>query len=133
MRLDIKILVQLCDIIKTLFAGIPYNLHVAKEAYYHSLFHFLLDLLGMRPQSEVASSGGKADLVLETADSIIVFEFKYDDSAQAALDQINRKKYYEQYRYKNKSIILVGINFNFKDKQLTLEWASRIYRLYACR
>jgi hypothetical protein len=113
---------KFCNAVKTLFAGIPHNLHVPRESYYHSLFHFMFDLLGFRPQSEVASSRGKADLVLETADSVIVFEFKYDSSAQAALDQIMQKKYYEKYMYKNKRIVLVGININFKNKDVEFEW-----------
>lgn len=114
-----------CDAVRTLFAGIPYNLHIAKESYYHSLFHFMFDLIGMRPQSEVASSRGRADLVLETADSIIVFELKYNDSAQAALNQIAQKKYYEKYMRRGKAIILVGIAIDFKDKELEIEWVEQ--------
>jgi hypothetical protein len=113
---------QFCLSVKTLFAGIPHNLHIAKEAYYHSLFHFMFDLLGMKPKSEEATSRGESDLVLETADSVMVFEFKFSKSAQDALDQIMHKKYHEKYMHKNKAIILIGINVNFKEKQLEFEW-----------
>ncbi|MCX5925190.1 MAG: AAA family ATPase, partial [Candidatus Dependentiae bacterium] len=113
---------QFCNAVKTLFAGIPHNLHIAKEAYYHSLFHFMFDLLGMKPKSEEATSRGESDLVLETADSVMVFEFKFSKSAQDALDQIMHKKYHEKYMNKNKAIILVGININFKHKELEFEW-----------
>lgn len=113
---------KFCQAVKYLFSGIPYNLHINQEAYYHSLVHFMFDMLGMRVQSEVATSRGRSDLVLETTDSIIVFEFKYDKSAQEALDQIFEKKYHEKYMHRGKSIILVGIDFNFKNKELTLEW-----------
>lgn len=114
-----------CNAIKTLFAGIPHNLHIPRESYYHSLFHFMFDLIGMRPQSEVASSRGRADLVLETPDNVFVFEFKYDDFAQAALDQIMHKKYYEKYMHKGKAITLVGIAMNFGNKDLSFEWVER--------
>ncbi|MCX5925628.1 MAG: AAA family ATPase [Candidatus Dependentiae bacterium] len=113
---------QFCNAVKTLFAGIPHNLHIAKEAYYHSFFHFMFDLLGMKPKSEEATSRGESDLVLETADSVMVFEFKFSKTAQDALDQIMHKKYHEKYMHKNKAIILVGINVNFKEKQLEFEW-----------
>ncbi|MCX5925421.1 MAG: AAA family ATPase [Candidatus Dependentiae bacterium] len=113
---------QFCNAVKTLFAGIPHNLHIAKEAYYHSLFHFMFDLLGMKPKSEEATSRGESDLVLETADSVMVFEFKFSKSAQDALDQIMHKKYHKKYMHKNKAIILVGINVNFKEKELEFEW-----------
>ena len=115
-----------CNAIKVLFAGIPHNLHIARESYYHSLFHLMFDLVGMRPQSEVASSQGESDLVLETVDSVFVFEFKYDKTAQEALDQIMQKKYYEKYMHKNKEIILVGIDINFKDKYLEFEWMQQV-------
>lgn len=114
-----------CNAVKVVFAGIPHNLHIARESYYHSLFHLMFDMLGMRPQSEVASSRGESDLVLETVDSVIVFEFKYDKSAQEAMDQIIQKKYYEKYMHKNKAIVLVGIDINFKNKDLEFEWLER--------
>ncbi len=91
----------------------------------HSLIHFMFDMLGMRPRSEVASSRGRSDLVLENAESVMVFEFKYNKSAQAALDQILERKYYEKYMYKGKAITLVGIDFNFKNKTLELEWLKK--------
>ncbi len=116
---------EFCRAIKGLFACIPHNLHIAVEAYYHSLFHLMFDMLGMRPRSEEASSRGRSDLVLETADGIFVFEFKYDESAQEAFDQIIRKKYHEKYMYMNKPVTLVGIDMNFKDKELALEWVQQ--------
>ncbi len=116
---------EFCKAIKSLFASIPYNLHIAAEDYYHSLFHLMFDMLSMRPQSEVATSHGRSDLVLETAHDIFVFEFKYDKSAQEAFDQIIRKKYYEKYMYIGKPITLVGIDMNLKDKELKLEWMQQ--------
>jgi len=110
------------DTVKAFFANMPYNLHVAQEAHYHALFHLLFDVLGMQPKSEDASSQGRTDLVLETPDSIIIFEFKLNSSVQKALDQILQKKYYEKYLHKNKTIILMGVNFSFKNKKLTFAW-----------
>ncbi|MCX5925692.1 MAG: AAA family ATPase [Candidatus Dependentiae bacterium] len=114
-----------CLAVKTLFAGIPHNLHIAREAYYHSLFHFMFDLIGMRPKSEEASSRGESDLVLETEDSVIIFEFKFNQSATKALDQIIQKKYHEKYMLRNKIIVLVGIDVAFKDKEVTFDWAEK--------
>jgi len=71
------------------------------------------------------SSRERADLVLETTDIIAIFEFKLNSSAQNALDQILEKKYYEKYLNKNKAIILIGVNFSFKDKQLEFEWTEQ--------
>lgn len=111
--------------VKTLFAGIPYNLHISKESYYHSLLHLTIDMLGMSPSSEEASSKGRADMVVETKDSIIIFEFKHGASPQEALQQIEEKKYYAKYTNKNKAIVLVGANIDFRDKELFFEWQSQ--------
>jgi hypothetical protein len=34
------------NIIRALFAKIPYPLHIEQEAYYHSLFYMILALMG---------------------------------------------------------------------------------------
>jgi len=116
---------KFCNVIQTFFAGIPYDKQIEREAYYHSLLHLLFDLSGMSPRSEDHSSKGRADLVLETANSIIIFEFKLNSSTQKALDQILEKKYYEKYLLKNKAIILIGMNFKFKEKKLEFDWLQK--------
>ena len=123
--LAVKNFEEFFKVVKSLFAGIPYNLYIAHESYYHSLFHLMCDMLGMRPQSEVSSSRGRADLVLETNDNVIVFELKHNDSTQVALNQIIEKKYYEKYLCENKKIILIGVNVVYKDKDLVFEWLSQ--------
>jgi len=115
------------DTVKAFFANMPYNLHIKQEAHYHALFHLLFDVLGMQPKSEDASSQGRADLVLETSDSIIIFEFKLNSTVQKALDQILERKYYEKYLNKNKTIILLGVNFTFKNKKLAFAWREQQY------
>jgi len=112
-------------VIRGLFAHIPYQLHINKEAYYHTLFHVILDLLGFSGQSEVSTSRGRADLVLETHVSIYVFEFKIDSDPQAALEQIENQQYYEKYVRYNKPLTLVGLAFNFKNKTLTLDYVVK--------
>ena len=44
-----------------MFAHIPYQLHIPREAYYHSLFLLWLNLLGFDVQSEVSTDKGRID------------------------------------------------------------------------
>ena len=67
------------DVLKSLFASIPYELHVKQEAYYHSIFYAILNLLGFDIKAEVSVSGGRIDAVLELDDKVYVMEFKYRD------------------------------------------------------
>jgi hypothetical protein len=114
-----------CTALQTLFAHIPYQLHLPQEKYYHSLFQLLGTLLGLDIQSEIPTDKGRIDLVLFTERYIYIIEIKLDASAAKALQQIEEQKYYEKYRMSKKKIILIGISFKRKAKRLTLEWQSK--------
>ncbi len=114
-----------CSHLRSLLANIPYNLYVNNEAYFHSLFHLLADLLGFSIQSEEPTSKGRIDSTLITKNRIFVFEFKFNATSQEALQQIQDRKYYEKYLNKGKAIILVGLSFNYEEKQLTIDWVAK--------
>jgi uncharacterized protein YaaW (UPF0174 family) len=116
-----------CKSLKTLWANIPYNLHIPRESYYHSLLQNMCNLLGIDVQSEVLTSNGRLDLVVTTNVHIFIFEFKFKEAADIALQQVFDKRYYEKYLLLNKPIILVGLSFSFKDKNLNLDWVSQEY------
>jgi hypothetical protein len=113
-----------CSQLRSLFANIPYNLYVNNEAHFHSLFHFLLDLLGFDSRPEEPTSKGRIDLVLITKHRIFIFEFKFNAPASEALQQIQDRRYYEKYLMKGKHIILVGLAFDYSEKQLTMDWIT---------
>ncbi|MBA3954227.1 ATP-binding protein [Candidatus Dependentiae bacterium] len=110
-----------CEILKNLFAHIPYLLHIKKESYYHSLFQFLFSLLSLEAQSEIMTNQGRIDMALITKTHVYIFELKIEISAQKALDQIKERKYYERYNHLNKNIILIGLSFIGKTK-LSLDY-----------
>ena len=68
-------------------------------------------LMGYDIHAESQTSDGRIDAVLETNDSIYLFEFKLngDDSA---LEQIRQKEYFKPYLLSPKKITLVGANFD---------------------
>jgi hypothetical protein len=116
---------RFCSIVQSLLASIPYNLHIAKESYYHSLFHFLMTLLILETQSEVLTNQGRTDTVIQTDEAIYVFELKINKKPEEALQQIIDKKYYERYALYNKQIILVGLVFKLHDKDISVEFVSQ--------
>jgi hypothetical protein len=116
---------EFCIQLKSLFANIPYQLHLEEEKYYHSLFQFMGSLLGMDAQSEVSTNRGRIDLTLITKKYIYLFEFKFNQDAAKALRQIESKKYYEKYLGQEKRIILVGISFNRNQKEFALEYVAK--------
>lgn len=100
-----------CKILHSLFARIPYTLRIKQESYYHSLFHFLMDLLILETRSKVLTNIGIIDTIINLDDYIYVFELKINKKPEEALQQIIDRKYYEGYALYNKSIMLVGLSF----------------------
>lgn len=109
------------EIIQQIFALIPYDLYVKEEKYFHSLFYLPIKLAGFQIGAEIHTQQGRTDAALQAEDKVIIFEFKFNDSAKAAIKQIREKKYYEFYQGLKLPIYLVGINFN-GEKRIVEEW-----------
>jgi hypothetical protein len=106
------------QIMESLLALIPYDLYVKYEKHYQSLFYLIIKLAGFQINAEVHTQQGRADAVLELKDRVIVFEFKLDGSAQIAIAQAKQKKYHEIYGDRNRTIYLVGVNFNSELREI---------------
>ena len=74
--------------LKVFFAGIPYELNDNTERHYQAVFYVIFTLLGQFIETEVRSARGCADAVVKTKDTVFVFEFKLNGSAEEALRQI---------------------------------------------
>jgi PD-(D/E)XK nuclease superfamily len=117
-------LAQMASIINAMLKDVPNLLFKgSSEHFYHALVHLHFRYLGFFIQSEVHTSDGRMDAVVQTATHIYIIEFKLDQSAEAALQQIRSKGYAERFRADGKSIVGVGINFDTEKHRLS-EWAS---------
>lgn len=102
-----------------LFADIPAEIFLAKkEAYYHSIVFLALKLAGYFVKAEVRTSKGRLDAILSYQNRIYIFEFKLDESAEKAIEQIHQKKYYQHLDSNAKQIFLVGVNFSSQSKEV---------------
>ena len=119
---DIK---ELVCLLNSIIKSIPYLIYKEKfnEGYFHSFFHVALTLIGMRPLSEVTTSDGRIDMVIECPKAIYIMEFKYSpndkDLSKVALEQIKSKKYYQPYIIQQKPIVGIGYSFGEKSRQIT--------------
>jgi hypothetical protein len=110
--------------IKALMANIPYEHHIKKESYYHSLLQVICNLLELDMQSEVHVSNGRIDMVITVADAVFIFELKCNQPVDAALRQIHERQYYQKFLLSGRSLFLVGVAFNFVSNKLVIEWVS---------
>ena len=114
------------ELLNALLAGLPSEASDKKsEGLFHGLIHFIFQLLGMYLKSEVHSSRGRADSIVETASHVFIFEFKFNRSADEALTQVKTKKYADKYQADAKTIIGIGVNFVSKDKEID-GWETEI-------
>lgn len=112
---------------RSMFAKIPYTLHIKAEAYYHSLFYMIAALMGVEVDLEVLRDKGRIDGVLEFEDRVYVIEFKYGQAGsdlkqltQHAIQQIQDKRYIERYRQETRQCFLLGIGFVDKEMEYKL-------------
>jgi hypothetical protein len=118
-------------VLRGLFASIPYELHIPREAYYHSVFYALMLQYGALFLSEVSVADGRIDGVLELdgADGagrlVYIIEMKYvkspkdagdedkarllDAAVEDALRQIDDRGYADAYTDSGKTVRKLGI------------------------
>ena len=113
------------EAIKTFFAGVPYQWEQdnKNEHYYHALLYTLLVAFGADVRAEEPTAKGRSDITLKMPKGIYVMELKYDDTVDAALDQIDRKGYADKYALDGRPVTKVGISFSSKERNIT-DWKA---------
>ena len=107
------------ETIQAIFASIPYTLNAKKdEAYFHTLFYLMVSASGVEVQTEILTSRGRIDLVVEFPDKVFVIEFKCNQKPQVGLQQIQDQGYAERYRQSGKRVFLMGLEFSTAQRNL---------------
>ena len=98
-----------------------------REQNYQTAVYLVFALMGQFVQTEVHCSTGRADCVVQTADSVYIFEFKLsgNGSAEGALNQITENRYAEQYKVDGKKIVLVGSSFDEQARTIK-DWKTEV-------
>lgn len=110
---------------KSLLAGYPYDLIKDTENHYQNVVYLTLKLMSVYlVDAEFRTSNGRIDLLVRTDKYIYVMEFKYDGSAQEAMDQIESKEYPLPFAMDSRTIVKVGVNFSGKTRNIE-NWIIR--------
>lgn len=113
---------RMMELLRSLFAGIPYGIQLRYEKYYQSLLYLVFKMCGMQIAAEDMTNIGRIDATLRAGGYIYVIECKIDQSSLKAKEQIDRKKYAEKFLVeKDKRIIGLGINFSTKENIRNIE------------
>jgi len=118
---------KIITIINSLFKSIPSHIFIKeKEAYYHSVVFLVFQYLGQFIDAEVNTSDGRIDAVVQTDTHVYIVEFKLDESADIAIQQIQEKGYGEKYQALEKQVVGLGINFSSATKSVA-DWKTVNY------
>ena len=114
-----KDLFKVKEVLNGLLGDLPSETYQNQyEGLYHGLVHLIFSYLGMFVSSEVHSSKGQADSVVQTLTDVYIFEFKFNKTADEALQQIIKNNYAAKYRASGKTITAIGVNFNSTGKEI---------------
>ena len=115
---------------KAFLAGVPYVEGFKKkladaatsEGFYEYTLYLIFSMLNVYARTQVKTSKGRTDVVVWMPDAIYVLELKVNDTAAAALQQINDRGYARPYETDGRRIVKVGIRFS--PETMTVEdWA----------
>ena len=114
---------EIREVLTGLFANISYTTENDPfEHYFQSVIYLVFTLLGKFTICEMHTYSGRIDCKVETKDYIYLFEFKRDDTAEAALDQIEKKDYALSFIADHRKVFKIGVSFGSEKRKL-VGWA----------
>ncbi len=106
--------------LQSLLKNLPGEDH--KESTYRAITYLICLLSGTDSIAERHSYKGRSDLEVLTPDYVYVFEFKYNKSVSEAIEQIHSRDYAGRYAMDDRTVYLIGANFNEKKENRGLEY-----------
>ena len=113
--------VTFMKILEALFANTTYQIQGDSEKNFQYAMYIIMELLGEYVQAERSTSNGRIDLLLQTKDYIYIIELKIDNTADAALQQIEEKGYAKPFADDSRKIFKIGASFSTANRRIE-EW-----------
>lgn len=104
--------------LEALFADTSYQIQGNAEKDFQYAMHIIIELLGEYVQAERTTSNGRIDLLLLTKDYIYLIELKIDNTAEAALQQIEDKGYAKPFADDPRRLFKIGVSFSTKNRRI---------------
>lgn len=104
--------------LESLFADGKYQIIGDEEKYFHNAIYIIFKMLGFYVDVEYMTSDGRIDLLIKTADYIYIIEFKINESADVALQQIEDKQYAKPFEADGRTIYKIGVNFSTTTRRI---------------
>lgn len=110
------------NVLTALFARITYTTKDSPfEHYFQTVIYLVFTLLGQFAECEMHTFTGRIDCKVETDQFIYLFEFKRDETAEAALKQIEDKSYALPFKADGRKLLKIGVSFD-SEKRMLADW-----------
>ena len=100
---------------------VPYCNDANSEGHYQQMLYIIFSLFGRYVDVEVHTATGRVDMVMKTNKALYLFELKLNQSAEAAMNQINLKDYAKKFALSGLPITKIGINFDTEQRTIA-DW-----------
>ena len=107
--------------VQRFFDGGDYQVAGKAELYFQNTLWALFKLLGLYVDVERHTTDGRMDILVQTKDYVYILELKIDQTAEAALQQIEEKKYAKPFEGDGRTIYKIGVSFSSETRRL-MEW-----------
>ena len=115
------------QLLQTFLGTVPYCNVTNHEGHYQQMLFIIFTLLTeYMVDVEVHTPKGRVDIVLLTKTDLYIIELKLNQTAQAAMNQINLKNYSQRFALSGKPITKIGVNFDSTQGNIT-DWAIEAY------
>jgi len=104
--------------LEALFANTTYQIQGDSEKNFQYAMYIIMELLGEYVQAERSTSNGRIDLLLQTRDFIYIVELNIDNTADAALQQIEERGYAKPFVNDPRKIFKIGVSFSTADRHI---------------
>ena len=103
------------------FATGDYQVMGNMEIYFQNTLYIFFRLLGFYVEVERRTYRGRVDVVMQTPDYVYILELKINQTAEAALQQIEEKGYARPFANDSRHLFKIGVNFS-TDTKLIDDW-----------
>jgi hypothetical protein len=110
-------LAEVINIIHNLIKAVPDQNYIKdQEKFFHAIIHLIFTMIGSDPRTEHHTGIGRIDTVIILPHRIFLFEFKMNETPEAAIQCIKDRQYADSLRHLNKPITGIGVVFSVEKK-----------------
>jgi RecB family endonuclease NucS len=103
---------------KEIFLSLDYSVKIDDEKTFQNIIYLVFMVIGFTIDKEHKTNIGRIDAIISYQNSVYIFEFKRDQTAIDAMNQIHEKGYYNKFINTGKNIYLIGINYNTNIREI---------------